>query len=192
MRPEPNAEPNLVYLSKSNHSNPDQVMKVRVWLEQKGFSVIEHKGGDYKPQLLRHAQNMVMVGCNSIQKGFVNVGKGQYEQLRTRLNHDFNLNFYVSNFIYGNPVLRRVKISGVVDSTDWTHGYGKLEVNMHTTVRLNVRMDNPYGDNDYSNLTELAGGENFSKLPDTKTHVVQHCSNDMTSRIHLACITLLK
>jgi hypothetical protein len=157
---------NTVYLSKSNHSNPDQVMKVREWLDQKGFTVIEHKGGEYDESLLRQTRMMIMVGCNKIEGGFTAVGKGQYGQLKYRVNHGLVQNYYVAGKIYGNLILRKVLVGKIVDADNWTHNYGTLRVKMESTIRISP---------------------SHEPVPPMKSCIIEDGIN-----IHLACITLFK
>ena len=174
---------NTVYLSKSNHSNPDQVMRVRDWLTQKGFTVIEHQGGVYDATLLRKARTMIMVGCNKIQNGHTAVGKGQYGQLGDRVSHGLLQNYYVAGQIYGNPVLRKVQKSKIIDSDNWTHNYGSLRVKMDTTIKISTS-HLPVADN---NPDHIDGGQDMMKQADMCVKV----ENKMF-KPHLACITLLQ
>ena len=197
--------PNTVYLSKSNHSNPDQVMKVRKWLDEKGFAILEHKGGAYDPSLLRKAKLMIMVGCNKIERGFTAVGKGQYNQLKDRVNHGLLLNYYVAGQIYGNTVLRKVQTHGIADETNWTHNYGVLRVKMESSIRISTTHEPKPDVNPDSHID---GGQDMMKQAEVKViatgndgqvfvkdgvHVNDVDVTDPRSRWkHLACITLFK
>ena len=206
---------NTVYLSKSNHSNPDQVMKVREWLDKKGFTIIEHTGGVYDESLLRKAQIMVMVGCNKIEYGFTAVGKGQYMQLKHRVSHGLMYNYYAAGYIYGNIVLRKAMVGKLLDTDNWTHKYGSLKIKMETTIRISTSQE-PVPD--VNPDSQIDGGQDMMKQAD-RTVVVQgeparytegvgndgevfvkngvHVNDvditDPRSRWkHLACITLFK
>ena len=173
-----------VYLSKSNRANPDYVSMVRVYLEERGYEVIEHQGGEYDSSLLYQCKYMVMVGIDrpsSHGEGIVMVGKGQYNQLRERKNRGLDRNIYFSHTdeftspITGKPVeepvFRSVITNGVVDEDNWTMRYGMLRCKMSS----------------YHRMTVLAS---HAKRPRPEP-----CDTDMDKVIfktHLACITLFK
>jgi hypothetical protein len=181
--------PNTVYLSKSNHSNPDQVMKVREWLTQKGFAVIEHKGGEYDPTLLRKARMMIMVGCNKIENGFTPVGKGQYGQLRERVSHGLLQNYYVAGKIYGNIILRKVATHGTANTDNWTHNYGILRVKMESTIRVSTVHDpEPERNPDDEPVTKVTDKHTNQIVDRMEGELVEQ----LKQHIHLACITLFK
>jgi hypothetical protein len=164
-------------------------MRVRDWLNQKGFTVIEHRGGEYDESLLRKARMMIMVGCNRIEKGLTAVGKGQYGQLKCRVNHGLVQNYYVSGQIYGNIVLRKVLVHKIADVDNWTHNYGTLRVKMETTIRISPSHDPESEKNPDS--------EPVVKVTDRHAdHIVDRMEGELVEqlkqRIHLACITLFK
>jgi len=184
-------------------------MKVREWLDQKGFTILEHKGGAYDSSLLRKARIMVMVGCNRIENGFTAVGKGQYGQLKERVNHGLLQNYYAAGQIYGNAVLRKVAIHRTVDVDNWTHNYGTLRVKMETTVKISTTHEPLSEKNPDSHID---GGQDMMKQADVNmTHYNEGKGNDGQVFVkdgvhvndvdvtdprsrwkHLACITLFK
>ena len=130
----------LIYLSKSNRANPDYVMLVRRHFEELGYGIIEHQGGEYNESLLYQCKTMVMVGIDPAtvaKEGWVTVGKGQYNQLKNRRSRGINANFYFSHTDDDNkPAFRRVVLGHILDSDNWTTGYGKLKVKMSSKILI--------------------------------------------------------
>ena len=132
-----------VYLSKSNRANPDYVSMVRVHLEDRGYEVVEHEGGEYDKKLLVQCKYMVMVGVEqpaTHNDGIVKVGKGQYMQLKNRVFNRWANNLYFShtNDVDGKeePVFRNVEPGKILDHDNWTTAYGSLECNMSSFRKL--------------------------------------------------------
>ncbi len=173
---------NKVYLSKSNHSNPDQVMKVRKWLDEKGFTVIEHTGGPYDESLLEQANTMVMVGCNSIRGATTIVGKGQYNQLKfRRTTRGFSNNYYVTGLYHGNAILRRVTLGGIVDEDNWTNGYGTLRIKTSVTIRISPNTE----------PKEVKSSNPLESIDEADPEQKVDIFDPRTRAKHLACIILL-
>ena len=188
--------PRKVYLSKSNHANPDHVMLVRAHLEYLGYTIVEHGGGEYDDSLLYGCKYMIMVGINpptQAKNGHVMVGKGQYHQLFNRMNKSFSnsmINLYFSHTDGDNnlvPVYRRVLVDGVVDHDNWTTGYGELKVSMSSSLKM-------------SRITPDKHGEKFMDKADVSVEVPKGQGNPgqvfvnmpFPRKTHLACINLLK
>ena len=182
-----------IYLSKSNRACPDHVMLVRRHLERLGYEIIEHHGGTYDESLLYECRYMVMVGIErpSVNNhGIVNIGKGQYLQLKNRKMK--STNYYTLYFSHTDdndePIYKNVKLNGVTDENNWTTGYGKLQVKMHSIRRLNpvarkpinVKKETVVGDYNDTDLRTQAG-DNDIDIFDPRTRWK-----------HLACITLFK
>lgn len=196
-----------VYLSKSNRANPDYVMMVRVYLEERGYEVIEHKGGTYEPNLLLKCNYMIMVGehCPSAgSDGNVMVGKGQYGQLRERQTHGLSWNVYFSHTqIFGTgdkahmePVFRSVVTNGIVDENNWTIGYGKLKCKMESYRRMTPITSSskkprskPVWVEDASKTTYTEGIGNPGKVYPIGTVSGKLCTR---KKLHFACIILFK
>ena len=177
---------NTVYLSKSNHANPDHVMKVRQWLDGKGFTIVEHQGGTYDPTLLQKAEIMVMVGCTEINHGHTSVGKGQYDQLKHRRILGLTKNYYVTGQYYGNAVLRQVALDGIIDENNWTHNYGRLKIKMESTMKINTVF--PHGPTTSDQIPHMVdGGQDMLKQADTCIDVRP---SQAPIEVHLACIKL--
>lgn len=70
----------LVYLSKSNYANPDDVSTVRKYIKDCGFKGIEFMGGQYSSQKMLDCQIIVMVTANGHINNDWTVGKGLYQQ----------------------------------------------------------------------------------------------------------------
>ena len=174
-----------VYLSKSNRANPDYVSMIRTYLEDKGYEILEHQGGTYDASLLYQCKYMVMVGIDrpsNSGEGIVMVGKGQYHQLRERINRGLDRNLYFSHTATTStigkdePVFRSVITNGIVDEDNWTTKYGMLRCKMSSVHRLLQIASHAKKGADHDvdkNSQHLGGGEVFFKT-------------------HLACITLFK
>ena len=170
-----------VYLSKSNRASPEHIHMVRVHLIDKGYNVIEHKGGEYDSRLLLNCKHMVMVGVDrptDSKEGIIMVGKGQYTQLRGRVANGLVHNVYFShttNFLTSTkdePVFRSVMTNGVVDENNWTLAYGMLKCKMSSIRRMtNIASHAKH----YPEGT--VSGESLETVHKRK-------------KIHLACITL--
>jgi hypothetical protein len=152
---------------------------VRVYLEDRGYKVIEHQGGEYDSSLLFKCRHMIMVGIDrpsDTRDGIVTVGKGQYNQLRDRKNRglDGNMCFsHTMNFTDGEePVFRSVITNGVVDEDNWTTNYGTLRCKMSSYRRMSRIASHA-----------IDGGEDMMKQADTSV---------VLRNTHLACIILFK
>lgn len=188
-----------IYLSKSNRANPDYVMLVRTHLEELGYEVLEHQGGDYDHNLMFEARYMVMVGqeCPSkMNDGVVMVGKGQYNQMSLRKARSTNYYhlYYSHTNGDGKPIFKSVQLGGVVDVNNWTTGYGKLIVNINTVRSLHPR----------KNPIHQYRKKRPRPVPEPMDTVTEKLQDEMMDRMegelvdqlkprpHLACITLFK
>jgi len=174
---------NKIYLSKSNRANPDHVMMVRKHLLDKGYEIIEHKEGNYNPNLLLECSKMVMVGHNypdftkkPTSRSTLLVGKGQYGQLLHRRVRGLIQNSYFSGeWIDNRPVFRYVVIKGVNDEDNWTDKYGWVGLSMDSEARYtNIKRPRaiPVDESDV-----FEGQDMFEQA-------------DIIHKPHLACITL--
>lgn len=73
-----------VYLSKSNASDPDELMLVRKHLAKYDVEVVEFRGGNYSHDpMLECDVLLVLPPKNGLTPfGTVDIGRGQYEQIR--------------------------------------------------------------------------------------------------------------
>ena len=175
-----------VYLSKSNRANPDYVMLVRKHLEELGYEILEHQGGEYDEKLMFRARYMVMIGQSSAAGGTTIVGKGQYEQLRKRRNR--STNYYHLYFTHtdddGKPVFRGVVNDGVLDENNWTTGYGRLQIKNGIRVLRPCRRPRPVPE-PMDTVTEKLQDEMMDRMEGELV-------DQLKPRPHLACITLFK
>lgn len=122
---------NRVYLSKSNRASVENVRLVRRYLQRLGYDVIEHIAGEYDRNLPLTCHLMVMVGYDYDSADSVEVGKGQYEQLRLREKDIYDEginNLYLFDIVNDVPRFAATTTYEVVNPDSWTSGYGVLQL----------------------------------------------------------------
>ena len=174
-----------VYLSKSNHANPDYVMVVRRHFEELGYKIIEHEGGAYNEAILFTCKKMIMVGIHPpthMNKGEVFIGKGQYRQLKARRDRGMIQNYYFSHQDDGH-IFRKVADMRVMNEHNWTTEYGLLKIKMNSIVRLRSPL----------RPVQMTTDDEAEQKPRSKPKPEfdsEHLGAGNMFTTHLACITL--
>ena len=162
-----------VYLSKSNLADDEHLHKVRVYLMELGYSVIEwnsESGEEYTEHPMLECDLMVMVGYDLNEDDIMEVGKGQYNQLIFREHNGFGYekNLYFVGFdSIGDPLFYSVETMSILDDKNWKEGYGQLQL-----------------------IDEALVGA--VRTPEKQVDAKYHHKMPSHTGFHLACINLLK
>ncbi|HEY4065153.1 MAG TPA: hypothetical protein VGM30_24785 [Puia sp.] len=128
-----------VYLAKSNRADPDEVAKVRKYLQTLDCEVKEFQGGKYTNNDLLTSDILLMVGEEVPELDELLVGKGLYTQLTDFAQKNWDFNEYewrnsaklalVVSQVGDNIYVDEVNDWDENNTDDWSTEYGRISTN---------------------------------------------------------------
>ena len=174
-----------VYLSKSNASDPDEVMLVRKHLAKYDVEVVEFRGGNYShAPMLECDVLLVLPPKNGLTPfGTVDIGRGQYEQINTWFIRRRVPSLMITVLSESEILVQSIEAYKLHASKDqnWQDYWGSIEL-MDFYIGLNLYLEFKQ---------ECTEDLNSSYNPIT-TKYPQFIKDEDSVVPMLACITLIK